>query len=258
MAISDCKFSDFERTIRALPLGKRLERSDLLIPSLRLHRGGGLEMYYAPNDGVNSKAALILLGITPGWTQMEIAYRVAREEVERGSPASEICRIAKQQGSFAGSMRTNLVKMLDELGVATKLDLKTTLDLFHDAANLVHTGSAVRYPVFVQGRNYTGHSPNLLQTPVLRECVESILAPELASVPDALIVPLGKAVSEVLEHLVTLGRVDGDRCLFGFPHPSGANGNRTRDFSARRDDLVERVDRYFEERRSTDLTPRRA
>ena len=66
-------FSEFEGQIRALPVRERLERTDLLVPPLRLHHENGLEMYYAPFGAVNRSAAIVLLGITPEWTQMEIA-----------------------------------------------------------------------------------------------------------------------------------------------------------------------------------------
>jgi hypothetical protein len=238
-------FSHFEGVIRVLPVRARLERTDLLIPSLRLHREDGMEMYYAPFGAVNPSAAIVLLGITPGWTQMEIAYRVARREVELGIPAEEICRRAKQAASFAGTMRTNLIRMLDELGAPSFLGVESTSELFGPAAGLVHAASAIRYPVFVKGRNYTGHSPDMLRNAFLRECVESMLAPELASVADALIVPLGNAVSAALEYLVGRGDLSAQRCLFGFPHPSGANGGRVRDFAARRQELAEKVALHF-------------
>jgi hypothetical protein len=240
-------FSEFEPIIRALPMRDRFEREDLLIPSLRLHQDAGLAMYYAPFGSVNPSAIIVLLGITPGWTQMEIAYRVARKELEAGTGADEICRRAKQNASFAGTMRTNLIRMLDDLRVPSCLGVETASDLFGSAAASVHTGSAVRYPVFVNGRNYTGHTPDLLAHPFLRECVESVLASELASVRDALVVPLGNAVSAALEHLASLGKLSAQRCLFGFPHPSGANGRRVKDFAARRQELTEKVAAHFRE-----------
>ncbi|MFI5395832.1 MAG: hypothetical protein ACHQ9S_09895 [Candidatus Binatia bacterium] len=241
-------FNEFEPVIRGLPMCDRFEREDLLIPSLRLHEDAGLEMYYAPFGSVNSSAVIALLGITPGWTQMEIAYRVARKEVEVGTVPGEICKRAKQNASFAGTMRTNLIRMLDDLLLPSCLGIETTSDLFGSASALVHTGSAIRYPVFVNGRNYTGHTPGILAHPFLRECIESVLAPELASVPDALVVPLGNAVSAALEHLAALGKLSAQRCLFGFPHPSGANGRRLKDFAARRQELTEKVAVHFRER----------
>jgi hypothetical protein len=238
-------FSHFESAIRSLPVRDGFERTDLLIPALRLHLDGPLEMYYAPFGSLNPSAAVVLLGITPGWTQMEIAYRVARREMENGTCPAEICRRAKHNASFAGTMRTNLIRMLDDLALPSSLAIASTSELFGSAAALVHTGSAIRYPVFVNGRNYTGHGPDMLRNDFLRECVESVLAPELASVPDALVVPLGNAVSAALQHLCDLGRLSPERCLSGFPHPSGANGRRVKDFAARREEMRDRIAAHF-------------
>jgi hypothetical protein len=60
--------------------------------------------------------------------------------------------------------------------------------------------------------------------------VEQILLPELAELPHALIVPLGVAVNATL---LDAG-VDPSRCLYGFPHPSGANGHGPNAFATAR------------------------
>lgn len=57
--------------------------------------------------------------------------------------------------------------------------------------------------------------------------------------PEAIIVPLGKSVSEALDHLAHAGQLDSKRCLWRFPHPSGANGHRVREFLERREHLRE-------------------
>jgi hypothetical protein len=238
-------FDEFQDVIRTLPMRERFERNDLLIPSLQLYREHDLEMYYAPFGAVNPSATVALVGITPGWTQMEIAYRSARRDLELGLTGEQICLRAKQSASFAGTMRTNLVKMLDELGLPALLGIPSTSELFGSATALVHTTSAVRYPVFVNGQNYSGHSPKILRNAFLRECVETMLAPELGSIREAVMVPLGNAASEVLEHLADGGHLARESCLFGFPHPSGANGRRVRDFVAHRLQLAEKVEWHF-------------
>jgi hypothetical protein len=238
-------FRQFEDAIRALPVRDRFERSDLLIPALLLHREGSLEMYYAPFGTMNPSASVVLLGITPGWTQMEIAYRSARGDLDRGVTSEEICARAKHSASFAGTMRTNLVRMLDDLGLPSLLGISSSSDLFDSAAHLVHTTSAIRYPVFVKGQNYTGHTPAILRSAFLRACVDVMLASELLAVAHSIIVPLGNAVSETLAYLADRGRLSPERCLFGFPHPSGANGRRVRDFTAHREQLAEKMEAHF-------------
>ena len=75
--------------------------------------------------------------------------------------------------SFKG-MRRDLAQWLDDLGLAAVLGLRSCSELFEDSHRaLLHTTSAVRYPVFVRGRdgsltNYSGSSPEFVAHPWLR------------------------------------------------------------------------------------------
>jgi hypothetical protein len=175
---------------------------------------------------------------------MEIVHRSARQDLLDGLAPSEVLRRAKQEASFAGSMRKNLKPMLDALELPAYLGIESTATLFGEDHPLLHTTSAIRYPVFVKGRNYTGHGPKPLKTKLPRCFVENVLLEELRSVPEAVIVPLGKSVSEALGHLADAGQLDRDRCLWGFPHPSGANGHRVREFLERREHLRKQLERW--------------
>ena len=239
-------FDIFAPSIQALtdyPDSQRFSKTDLLTPEFCLHQDERLTVYYAPFDYVNQNAKVALVGITPGWTQMEIAYRSASRDLHEGLALSEILRRAKRRASFAGSMRKNLISMLDDLELPAYLGIESTASLFAEDHTLLLTTSAVRYPVFVKGRNYTGHSPKLLKTDLLRYFVENVLAKELQLAHEAIIIPLGKSVSETLDHLASAGQLDRDRCLLGFPHPSGANGHRKRKFAEER----ERMGRQLKE-----------
>ena len=59
--------------------------------------------------------------------------------------------------------------------------------------------------------------------------------------PDAFIIPLGKTVSTILQREVFRGALEAERCLFEFPHPSGANGHRARLYAEHKADLTARV-----------------
>ncbi len=107
-----------------------------------------------------------------------------------------------------------------------------------------HIGRPKR-PVFVKGKNYTGHSPRLLKHPEFRKFVEGQLSQELEEVPKALIVPQGKAVAEVLRHLSVEGKVSEQRCLLDFPHASGANGHRRRLFEQSLESMRQQVQDWF-------------
>jgi hypothetical protein len=72
--------------------------------------------------------------------------------------------------------------------------------------------------------------------------VRELLAPELSMLEDAVFVPLGKSVLTVLEILEAEGRIPKDRAPYGFPHPSGANGHRARQFEEARFAMRTRLD----------------
>jgi len=206
-------------------------------PAFLLYQQDELEMYYAPFDSINRSASIAIVGITPGWQQMEICYRTARAELVRGADETDACRKAKAQASFAGPMRRNLLSMLADLDIHNLLDISNVSLLFGDGASLLHATSAIRYPVFVRGGNFTGYNPNPLHHPLLREMVFEVLAPELDEVSEALVVPLGKTVDTCLSALISAGLLSSDRCLLGFPHPSGGNGHRKSQFERNRDKL---------------------
>jgi hypothetical protein len=124
--------------------------------------------------------------------------------------------------------------MLDAVGLADALDLRSTVELFGARDDLVHTTSALRYPVFANNKNYGGSHPPLSRSPLLTHYVQDLLAPELTAIPDALIVPLGKSTEQCVQWLVNESALDQRRCLFGFPHPSGANVGRVAQFRATR------------------------
>jgi hypothetical protein len=207
--------------IAALPAGE-LERETLLDGRFLLHRGDGYSVHYAPFDHVNPSARVMLVGITPGWQQMRLAYETARDRLRAGAGDQAMLAAVKRHASFAG-MRTRLSQWLDGIGIGRALGLPWTSELFEGRTDLLHTTSAVRYPVLCDdGRNWSGMRPEMSE-PGLREITRTLLAAELAHVPGALVVPLGVAVDEALRDLVAQDRLDAARCVFGFPHPSGAN-----------------------------------
>ncbi len=227
--------------LTALPGRAQYDRSDLLVPDLLIAEEGSLRMFYSPFGWINRSARLVILGITPGWTQMELACRTVREVLAEGRSTEDAFRVAKQRASFAGPMRRNLVRMLDMLGLPGLLGIESSLDLFGTASNLLHTSSAIRYPVFVGVKNYTGSNPPVARSQFLLRVAREILVPELESLPGAAIVPLGRSVEDVLEVLAAEGAFTRKRWLTGFPHPSGANGHRARLFDRHRDSLARQL-----------------
>lgn len=243
--INQSRFSEFSEAILGLPTDRELTATELCVDSLLLEQSGDVAIYYVPFEAVNPSARLVIVGITPGIQQMAIACRTARDGLLAGDTIEEIMQRIESTASFAGSMRRNLIKMLNELGLAEALSLQSSADLFAERAELLQSLSVVRDAVIVDGENYTGHKPKLLRHPSLRRYVDGRLASELEAMPDALIVPCGKAVDEALAHLVASSRLDARRCLIGFPHPSGANGHRVKTFEENRDAMKAVVAGWF-------------
>lgn len=225
--------------LRGLPPGK----VDLQQKRLTVAAEGRLRVVYVPFDLIRPQARLVLVGLTPGGHQARVALAAARDGYAAGRSTLAVQHEAKRAAAFAGSMRTNLVGMLDAVGIAKALAVPSAACLFGEADRLVHPTSALRYCVLRDGRNYSGH-PSPVTIPLLREFLTGLLAPELAAVPDALIIPFGDAAGRCLDWLARQGALDPTRILGGFPHPSGANGYRAARFAAERGRLTRQVRRW--------------
>lgn len=234
-------FDDLARFEALIPLDPPEVLADL-DPGLRIHGDAQLEVWYAPLGRPTAFPEVWILGLTPGWQQARIAYAAAARALRGGASPKEAAQRSKPQVAFAGAMRTNLVSMLDELGLARALRTSSSAELF--GSTQLRTGSVLQFPVFLRGQNYSGHGPKPTRHPVLLEMLDAVLARELDSAGNCLIVPLGRAVESCLEYSADKGRLDLKRVLSGFPHPSGANGHRHRQFAAGKADLARRVEEW--------------
>ncbi len=193
-----------------------------------------LTISYAPFEHIQRGARIVIVGITPGAQQARNALLEVRRQLAAGADHASALKAAKTFASFSGPMRTNLVAMLDHIGIARWIGLGSTEELWSSQSDLVHFTSALRYPVFVQGENYSGN-PSMATTPILREALIRHLGDEVAALPDAVWVPLGPKASEGVGLLVRRGMLAADRVLSGLPHPSGANAERIAYFLGRKD-----------------------
>ncbi|WP_054027394.1 uracil-DNA glycosylase family protein [Bacillus sp. FJAT-28004] len=234
----------YKSFIESLPAGS-LSKEQLFVKDLLIQEEHDMSIYYVPYEYVNSAAKVMIIGITPGFTQMELALRSAREDLVNGVSYELIDQRAKKLASFAGSMRKNLIEMLDQIGLPAALGIKSSELLFYELRELLHTTSVIRYPVFIKGKNYTGHSPVILKSETLYHYAESIFLPELLAVKDALVLPLGKSVSDVVQHFANKGWIDKERCVFEMPHPSGANGHRKSQFEQSKTGMQQQVLEWF-------------
>lgn len=192
---------------------------------LLIERHGPLACHYAPFDHINADAKIVLLGITPGAQQARNALTELATALRANKSDADALELSKKTASFSGPMRNNLIAMLDRIGLHAVLGIESCARLFDTRTDLVHFTSALRYPVFVNGKDYSG-SPSIRTTPALREMSRRWLDEEVALLKDAFWVPLGKEPSAVLDDCVARGQLDAQRVLAGLPHPSGANAER--------------------------------
>ena len=202
--------SKFLNQIRSL---KKINKSTITNKNFLIKREDNIEIYYAPFDYINSKAKIMIVGITPGLQQMLQSY----EAVNEGRSLKEV----KDLSSFKGSMRTTLIKYLDALNINKKLKIKSCESLFNINSKYLHSTSLIKYPVFDKGRNYSGSG--LLKKKILLDFLEAHFVKELKKLDKTIIVPLGNTVSSTIDYLNNEFILNLKCFLKGFPHPSGLN-----------------------------------
>ncbi|MGG7078459.1 hypothetical protein [Clostridium sardiniense] len=233
---------DYKEIIKKLPLKDKYTKEELLIEDFLIDKKDNIEIYYAPhNEYINSKAKVFIIGITPGFQQMSTAIATARKELEVSDDIELIQYKCKVAGRFSGSLRKNIISMLDEIEVNKALNIDSCSELFAEKDYLLHTVSLIPYSVFVRKQNYSGHTPKLIKSDFLMKYVRENFINELRSLDnfeDILLIPLGRAVEEVLFKLQEEGIINENQILKGFPHPSGANVNRIPQLNENKDQMI--------------------
>jgi hypothetical protein len=231
------KISEILNAVKPFVAGQTLPASLLISEG-----PNGLATYYAPFDFINTKAKVVICGITPGLHQANTALSAAAGALEEGADIETALRRAKDAGSFAGAMRNNLAAMLGHVGLSKLIDVDGCAELFGSRSELVHYTSALRYPVLKNGENYSGDQ-QMLNSSYLWDQIQQNLVAEIQALPDAIWIPLGQSVSSVFERLVESDVIADRQVLFGLPHASGANAERIKYFIGEksREDLSNKV-----------------
>lgn len=253
-------FKNYENSLRKLPLKDTYKKEDLLTEEFLYARDEKVEVYWAPFEYINKDAKVIILGITPGWTQMELAFNYVRHHLDEEEYEQMISN-AKNNASFGGTtMRKNLIDMLDGIELNKFLGITSCEQLFKEKSSFLHTTSVLRYPVFIEGENYSGSNPKIFSHYIFLQMINELLVPELNNLKNAVIVPTGKVVSDVLKYLVDEGKIENKTILFNFPHPSGANGHRKVQYESNKNLFKEQLanvanKRQFQETIEQELKP---
>ena len=214
--------------IQQIKLLKIINQKSVKNKKFLLEKEKYIEIYYAPFDYINSKAKIVIVGITPGLQQMLQSYEV----INQGKSFKEV----KDLSSFKGSMRTGLIKYLDELKINDILKIKSCESLFNKNSKYLHTTSLVKYPVFDKGKNYSG--ANILKKKILLDFIEKNFLEELKTLKKSIIIPLGNTVSSTIEYLNNKYKLKLSCFLKGFPHPSGANARKNIQFKENRSSMM--------------------
>ena len=207
---------------------KKIDKKNVVSKDFLGNKDGNIEIYYAPFDYINSKAKIVIVGITPGLQQMTQSFQVIKD----GKSLKEV----KDLSSFKGSMRTTLIKYMDELKINKILKIKSCESLFNLDSKYLHTTSLVKYPVFDKGKNYSG--VNILKKKILLDFIEDNFLKELEIHQNSIIVPLGNTVSSTIDYLNTKHQLKLRCFLKGFPHPSGLNVRKNIQFKENKKEML--------------------
>lgn len=232
--------------MKLLQPSKYFVKEDLLTKTFLLEKEGEIKMYYAPhNEYVNKKAKIVIVGITPGWQQMKTAFTefVNRQAVNESLENS--LYHAKIAARFSGTMRRNLIEMLDQCHLPKILNIPSSSCLFEENNELLHTTSMIKYPVFVNGKNYNGHQPEVQHSLLLRHYVDHLFTTEISKIDHpALVFSLGKTVDQTILKLIAEQKLPNHHYVSGFPHPSGANGHRIKQFKQEKQQIRETINKW--------------
>ena len=233
---------EYKEKIMKLQLKDKYTKEELLIQDFLVDSENSIEIYYAPqNEYLNPKAKIFIIGITPGFQQMSTAIATARKEFELGSDIKEIQYKCKVAGRFSGVIRKNIISMLDEITLNKALNIDSCSELFNKKDYLLH-------PVFVKKQNYSGHTPKLIKSEFLMKYIYENFIDEFNSLDnskDILLIPLGRAVEEVLLELASKELIKVGQILNNFPHPSGANVNRITQLKENKENMINFINKLY-------------
>lgn len=165
---------------------------------LLLDSDKNVAIYYAPFEYINPSAKIVLVGITPGPTQMVNANNEARRTLLAGKNHDIAIKQAKAIGGFSGEpMRSNLINRLNHWDVHKWLGLQDSAELFDTARDLLQTTSLLRYPVFVDDKDYRG-KPNMLKHLLLKKYLFDYFVNDINQLNNAVFFTLGPEVQKIL------------------------------------------------------------
>ena len=165
----------------------------------------------------NTKAKVVIVGITPGNSQL------------KGDREGLDLREIKRKNAFAGSMRPNLVKMLDYIGVNRLLGIESCRTLWEEDFDKVDMTSLLKeatYELKKDGsKTMFKDVKKIAKSEKLTRMLEEGFVKDCSNYENwVLYVACGPGVYDVLKKLKEEGKIKG--FVAGIAHPSGANLGR--------------------------------
>lgn len=201
----------------------QMNKNYLVNSKLCLYGNEKIRIVYTPFEYVNKNAKLVLIGITPGETQLLNAYRAVID----GQSEKEIKKIA----AFSGDMRRVLVNSLNSIWPKGLFDVSDCAELFGEKNCLIHSTSLLKDAVFEfnQTKNCFvdfREANKIWKNDILYKEFENNFLSECKKLSeDIVLICLGDRVFDVIEEAKEKDLINQDNIIF-IPHPSGASPYR--------------------------------
>ena len=171
-------------------------------------------------DYVNTNARIIVVGKTPGSNQMAT-------RIDNLSPKE-----VKKTRAFAGTIRTNLVKMLDYIGINRFLGIESCITLwvidyekYADFTSILK--NCVKDTKKTKNPFISSIPRNMEKYPEIESEYKEGFAADCSKYINAkLWIALGSDVEQILQALQKAGVISSESIILTIPHPSGANAGR--------------------------------
>lgn len=206
----------------------------MILDADRHHR-----LYYVPFEHANLGAKLVVVGITPGPSQLELAIQTVQRS--KALSAAQLQLEVKRQAAFgAASMRPNLIRMLSHFQVARRLGVVAESDLWGSGWSTFQATSVVPHAAFElksdgTEKMFNGKFSEVLTSPVLKRCFETHFLPLVKTMNEsALWVGLGPTPRAALEWCAAQGLLRREQ-VAAFAHPSTSAGSQVGYFLRQRD-----------------------
>lgn len=186
---------------------------------------------YTPFEYITPTAKVAIVGITPGYTQVLNAIESLSEALKSDVEDEKALQTAKHTGAFSGSLRANLIDLLDSIGLHEYLGIENCKELFDSRSDLIQTCSVLKNAIFKYNKkknswdNYNG-TPDIIKNGFLRERVDRF-GEETKNFPkDIIYITLGKIVGQAFEYLAEKGAIPKERIFAITIHPAAGNNER--------------------------------